>query len=70
MLVHYGRLWGKNKKINMEWRGSQHAVSVEAPGKCGKALHRPFLWAPSMALSSALLKKWVVDLVLKEGGQE
>lgn len=33
MLVHYGCLWGKNKKINMEWRGSHHAVSAESPGK-------------------------------------
>lgn len=32
------------------------------------ALHRPpFLCATSMGLSSALFKKWVVDLVLKEG---
>lgn len=29
MLVHYGHLLGKNKNINMEWRGSQHAVSTE-----------------------------------------
>lgn len=34
MLVHYGCLWEKNKKINMEWRGSQHAVSAEPPRKC------------------------------------
>lgn len=56
MLVHYGRLWGKNKKINMEWRGSQHAVSAEPPGN---AVRRPaqatFLVPPawdSLLLSS------------------
>lgn len=62
--------WGKNKTINMEWRGSQHAVPAEPPGKRGVRPAQALPLGPSTALSSALLKTLVVDLVLREGGQE
>lgn len=72
----------KNKKINMEWRGSLHTVSVGGPGgghrvlptrdvlghtKRERAARRAsrLAQATSTGLSFALLKKWVVDLVLE-----
>lgn len=69
ILVHYGRLWEKNKNINMEWRGSQHAVSVESPRKCHMppcTSHLP-LCHHSLLLSS---KRQVVDLVRKVAGSK